>query len=788
MSATRQSRTHASASSDNEASDRHDVTVGIIDLVLAALPPGAMDRADLSSIIDGLKIGPAASRALMAYLETEPDALTSGRSDGPPSRLRLLEQLAERLPGLVEPGRCLSCQRQVPLYRKMGADRCCTTCWAKANTATCVRCGEDRSVAEREPGGGAVCQRCRRQDTSKWEPCIGCGRSRPVAARTPRGPQCQRCIPKRLYTCARCGREGQPAHAILEEGPICDACYHRRRTAICSACGTVSPGVKLRRDVEARLCDRCWSPPVLTCTTCGEDKPIKRGATRGRPICESCRSKNRPLRTCVVCGNERRIHSRLLMGAVCGPCYTRMRNHPVSCATCEEVRPLVGRDDADQPICGPCAGEKIDWICHSCGEFAALYADGRCASCTARLRVRNLCSTLDGEVHPQLQPVVDAIDTDHRARGVIQWLDGTQWADVIGSLARSGAPITHEALDDLQATRAVTNARGLLVQTGVLEPRDESVERTAKWIDARLEDEPDAITMIVRPYATWSVLRRARKRRANSPGAGKNARARINAAIQFLTWLDERGQTLRTATQRDVDEWLVGGKTTRYLVRAFVLWAHDQGLCADLDVPWRIRDDPINYLTDDQRQHLLASVLRDAQHSLQIRTAAALLLTFGLTPTAIVTLRVDDVTQRDGRVYLHVGRRPLVMPGALGALIDQLAAEAPDHRHTILAATPEPNQWLFPGTVPGRAADPGRLAAALNKRLGLSTRHARNTAISALALDIPAPVLAGLLGIQIGTAIRWTKLVKRDWGDYLVQRAKQVDAASTVRGDAPTAR
>lgn len=224
---------------------------------------------------------------------------------------------------------------------------------------------------------------------------------------------------------------------------------------------------------------------------------------------------------------------------------------------------------------------------------------------------------------------------------------------------------------------------------------------------------------------------------------------------------------------------MAGGKTTHYLVRDFVLWAHGRGLCAELSVPWRIRDDPVNYLTDEQRQRLLARVLSESDHPLQMRAAAALLLTFGLTPTAIVGLQVTDVSRREGRTFLRVGRRPLVLPGALGALIDQLATEAPEHRHTFLTGAPEPNSWLFPGTVPGRAADPGRLATVLNKRLGIPTRPARNTAISALALDIPSPVLAGLLGIEIGTAIRWTKLVKRDWGDYLAQRARHVEGNST---------
>lgn len=704
----------ASATGASRGLDRDELAGRSIGLVLAALPAGAICRAELSEVINELQTGPASLRNLVAYLESEPDALTSGRSDGPPIRLRLLEQLATRLPdaAVVRP-RCVSCQRQVQLFRKMGNQRCCTTCWAKAKTEICARCSEERSVAKREPDGGAVCARCDRQDPANWEPCVDCGRVRLPAARTLRGPLCQNCLPKRLYTCARCGRQDQPAHAILEEGPICGACYRRTRTTTCTACGQNSPGAKHRADVNERLCERCWIPPVMTCATCGEDKPIRRGITSGKPICESCRAKNRPTHTCVACGNSRRIHARLLMGHVCTACYTRMRNEPDTCVVCCQIRPLIGRDDAGRPICGPCAGERTGWTCNGCGEFAALFADGSCASCTARTRVRELCSTDGAQIHPQLRPVLEAIDTANAARSVIGWLRDTEWAKIIRALARAGDPITHAVLDELPATRAVTNVRGLFVETGVLEPRNDNVERTAKWIDARLADEPEAVGRIVRPYATWFVLSRIRKSGSESPGAGRNARARINAAILFLNWLDGRDQTLSGATQSEVDEWLTGGKTTRYLVRGFLLWAHERGRCAELNVPWRIRDDPINYLTDDQRRELLAAVLHKSDHPLQLRAAAALLLTFGLTPTAIVGLEITDVTKSNGHTFLRVGRRPLVMPGALGGLIDQLVAEAPEHRHTLLAPSGEPNQWLFHGTVPGRAADPGRLATIL---------------------------------------------------------------------------
>jgi len=260
--------------------------------------------------------------------------------------------------------------------------------------------------------------------------------------------------------------------------------------------------------------------------------------------------------------------------------------------------------------------------------------------------------------------------------------------------------------------------------------------------------------------------------------AGKNARARIPAAIRFLAWLDERDQTLRTATQGDVDEWLIGGKSTRYLVRDFVGWAHANGLCAELVVPWRIREEPVNYLHDAERQELLGSVLREDEQLLKIRVAAALVLLFGLTPTAIIGLQTGDVTRREGRIFLKAGRRPLVMPGAL---VEELAAQASGHRHPILTAPASPTTRLFPGSAPGQHAGAGRLTTLLNQRLGLRVRQCPQHAISALAHDLHAPVLAELLGIDIGTALRWTKLVKRDWGDYLAQRATELEMPTRPR-------
>jgi hypothetical protein len=53
---------------------------------------------------------------------------------------------------------------------------------------------------------------------------------------------------------------------------------------------------------------------------------------------------------------------------------------------------------------------------------------------------------------------------------------------------------------------------------------------------------------------------------------------------------------------------------------------------------------------------------------------------------------------------------------------------------------------------------------------GITVRAARNTALADVAADLPPPVLAQLIGIRIGTAIRWAGYARRDWSAYLTAR------------------
>ena len=49
-----------------------------------------------------------------------------------------------------------------------------------------------------------------------------------------------------------------------------------------------------------------------------------------------------------------------------------------------------------------------------------------------------------------------------------------------------------------------------------------------------------------------------------------------------------------------------------------------------------------------------------------------------------------------------------------------------------------------------------------------------------LAADLPAPILADLLGLHITTAVRWVGYARRDWSAYLAARADELRSRTAV--------
>jgi hypothetical protein len=123
---------------------------------------------------------------------------------------------------------------------------------------------------------------------------------------------------------------------------------------------------------------------------------------------------------------------------------------------------------------------------------------------------------------------------------------------------------------------------------------------------------------------------------------------------------------------------------------------------------------------------------------------------------------------QDGNTYLTTGQHPILLPPRLGAILAALADRPPTR--LMIHHGPDAPRWLFPGRVPEQPIDNHSLTNRLNRH-GISARPARNGALMALAADLPAAIIADLLGMHINTAIRWVRYAGRDWADYLAARA-----------------
>jgi hypothetical protein len=740
-----------------------DGTCALVRQALPALEHGATE--DL--VLRATSGNGAALGQVMNFLLAHPDGFTTGVSDAPPAVGRLIQALLELGVEGVRAPRCLDCQRGVALRVRVEGGRVCRSCYRNRHRKVCCRCGRLDKVQQRVPGG-VLCPRCYRQENRAQ--CARCGGWWPVAARTPQGePLCQTCRPGRKAPCVGCGRDAPVAHRG-ESGPLCSRCHgpRRRPRRPCGRCGQTRPVALPGTADRPDLCSGCRFGPLQTCHACGRDRPCRQGL-HGAPTCRQCQ---RPRRTCAACRREVPIAAVWPLGSVCSDCYRRIREHPAACAGCGNTRILVGHDENRGGLCGPCVGFDVLWGCSACPSTAGAYEGGRCARCVMIDQVRQLLAGPDGDVPAQLQPLLAAFAAVEEPRTVLAWVRRSSGARAISQLAATATAVDHAALDALPQTQALNYLRQALVFSGVLSERSEYLERLVPWLDQLVVGQPAHRARLIQSFARWDVLRRARaraRRREFTHGAAKGVHAKIRASLEFLTWIDNRDQTLGELAQPDVEQWLQTHPGTRaYLICDFLRWARNRGLIGPVSIKRSSPADPAYFVDDDERWRLLRRCLDDQSLALVARTAGSLMLIYGLSVSQLVRLTAGDVVQRDGDTFLRIDRQLPLLPPKLAALV--IAQRDHGRIPSALGRADPQTHWLFSGVHPGRPLTSTGLRRTLAE-LGVHLRAARNTALMTLAEDLPASILAELLGLNIGTAVRWTKLAQRDWTDYLAVRA-----------------
>lgn len=783
----------------------------------------SLDRTTVHRVLEEVGGRRAKRRRLALALAADASALTTGRSPAPRVVGDLLLALRAAGSDAIASPRCAGCDREIVSLQRRGEEWFCSPCFVRPQV--CAACGEERQVASRDRHGRPRCGKCPDQDpgdplvalvalVTAVDPGLSADAVRSAVAATVTKaahvhkllwafernpalltgegaeapfPMVLRLIDAlvgigatvvRRPACPRCHRVVTLSKQ-LDGLRVCRNCCARAHAVACSRCGDVREPAA--RDAEGRpLCPFCLVNDPINREECVGCRRRRRVAARGDdgPRCVACLPKT--VATCSVCGREASCRTSTITGRPwCSACARSWAR----CSRCGQVAPLRAGTRA-QPLCAACTDQDpTAWkSCPSCGETGRLITR-RCSRCGLRERLDTLFAGTDGHVRPELQMLYQALDGLDRPSSALRWVSSSTVVTVLGEIASGERPLTHVALDELPPTKTLAHLRAVLVATTALPVRDEHLAQLEAWITRTVAARPDPVDrQLLQRYALWHVLRRLRQRtRTTSTTAAQASAARVNiyGAAAFLDWLAERQLSLATCSQRHLDEWMVAATIAQQgRTGPFVRWARREKLTR-LDFPATAWSGPTGVLDAEGRWEQARRLIHDDVVPTDQRVAGLLVLLYAQQVAAISRLTIDDITDRDGETRIRLGREPVVLPAPLADLVRQVVKARIGHAKIGADAA---SRWLFPGGRPGQPISAFRLTERL-RQIGLYAGQARSTALFQLASEMPAAILARLLGIHISVAVKWQRASAGDWTAYAADVSRRGDHRSTTAPD-----
>ncbi len=137
-------------------------------------------------------------------------------------------------------------------------------------------------------------------------------------------------------------------------------------------------------------------------------------------------------------------------------------------------------------------------------------------------------------------------------------------------------------------------------------------------------------------------------------------------------------------------------------------------------------------------------------------------------------MAIDTISNQVSR---HLGPAPIQLPEPVAEIARSVVANSKGQA-TIGSLTPSP--WLLPGGQPGRPISTCQLTLRLN-RLGIRPNQARSTALFQLTSEIPAAILARILGVHTDVAVSWQRLSAGDWTNYAAEISQRPPWSSGIR-------
>lgn len=722
------------------------------------------------------------ARQLADYLSQHGDAFVAPSPHISLAMATLFKLLADNGFGdkVVLPG-CVRCGRTDKILKRPTPEgRCCERCMERVERRTCARCGKiARIVAQRDEG--RICRLCYRRDPARRAECSRCGKSAEIIGRTEDGaPLCNRCKSRPKKPCVHCGRI-QIVCANTAKGPLCKNC-HTAPPRQCGVCGKVRT-IARRGDGDGRpdMCRSC-SRETGECLGCGRQR---RGARySGSFYCRTCYP--RTPRSCAICSDVKPISAVWPVGPVCQRCYRTRLERPGACATCQDIRILVCVNDSGDAVCTRCGGVDLNFACRNCGQEGPGFRDGRCDRCLVLTKVAKLLGNKGSVLDVRMKPLFDALAAVSPG-SVHTWVAKNTSITWLAELVRAGRGITHEEVDKLPQNAQTLHIRAAFVAAGVLQHRNEALAQLQLWVDRIVPTISAQHQPVIRAYAEWHIVRRARLRAARGPfrpGADSANRQRIRCAINFLGWLADTGSPVAELRQHHVDTYFDGGVPNAKALGTFLAWMLARRLISGIEVPREKDGLPYRFQDQDDHAAQLRRCLTDRELPLEVRVVGALVRLYAIPVARIVELTTDRFSRDETHSYLLIEQNAVILPPSLAALVEELIeARQPDGLKRLgvgAGAGPGVPAFIFPGRPPSRPRNTTSLGKEL-RRFGLPTLAARNSAMIANIVDLEPVVVSDLFGVAPQTAHKWAQYAQTSWATYLAARSAETASGHNVR-------
>lgn len=482
-------------------------------------------------------------------------------------------------------------------------------------------------------------------------------------------------------------------------------------------------------------------------------------ATEGRYRCDRCLRRTNQIKV------------RWPGEDLCFVCHWKARRTRGICSKCGHQGVLPANEpDTGRPVCRVCAGIAMDFRCRQCGTEDDFYRRGICARCALR---NDLTVLMLDQAHdrPAMSAIVDAFCNAERPESILTWKRNPTTRALLSGLASGRIPLSHSGLDGAGTYQETRHIRSVLEHHGVLPVRDESLARFESWLAQKLDSIASAeVRAPIAQFATWHHLRRVRAKstpRRGSAPATSYAKQEITEAIKFLTWLHEHHhRSAADCTQQDVDEWVNSGPTTRVKIQGIIHWFNRTRLNTSVQmIPEG--EAPYSALSQEQRLAWIRELVVCEAHALPSRIAGILLLLYGQPLTKIAGLRTSAVTTHDGETRILLGQDPIPVPEPFATMLNNHLAARPNLQAAGGSGASIP--WLFPGMSPGHHLTAQHIMRHL-RHMGIHLRGARNTALQAMVVDVPPPIVAEMLGYGHKSAQRHADIAARTWGGYVTPR------------------